>query len=227
MATPFQKVRAMQHPKQPSSNQKSSPETNSLSGHAAPKWKWIALGFIFLLVVGVGVWNTGIVQNALAGPAIPLPRQSSEFALGMDEDAIIKNHPEIKKTIRKFNNDPLFQIVTLTTKDGLTDASSVDLLFYKKTLYFVSTMWDGDKAKNVALKDWASEYRRWNKRGTDSEPLGDQVLLKEWHFADPQTEMILRDLNYPEHIQRWQDIRDASNSEAQAAFAKYRLDGAG
>jgi len=225
--TPFRKVRAMRQHKQPSSDSKPITQANSLSDHSSSQWKWFALGFILLLVLGVGVWNTNLVQNALAGPAIPLPRQASEFALGMDEDAIIQKHPEIKKSIRKFNNDPLFQIVTLTTKDGLSDASSVDLLFYKKTLYFVSTMWDGDKAKSVALKDWASEYRRWNKRGTDSEPLGDQVLLKEWHFADPQTEMILRDLNYPDHIQRWQDIRDASNSEAQAAFAKYRLDGAG
>jgi hypothetical protein len=217
----------MRHLKQPLSDPKPLPQTDPLADHASPKWKWFALGFILLLVTGVGVWNTGIIQNALAGPAIPLPRQTSEFALGMDEDAIIQKYPQIKKSMRKFNNDPLFQIVTLTTKDGLAGASSVDLLFYKKTLYFVSTMWDGDNAKTVALKDWASEYRRWNKRGTDSEPLGDQVLLKEWHFSDSQTEMILRDLNYPDHIQRWQDIRDASNSEAQAAFAKYRLDSAG
>jgi hypothetical protein len=216
----------MRHHKQPLSDQKPT-QAVPLSDHSSPKWKWFALGFILLLVVGVGVWSTGIIQNAMAGPAIPLPRQTTEFTLGTDEDAILQKYPEIKKSVRKFNNDPLFQIVTLTTKDGLTGASSVDLLFYKKTLYFISTMWDGDNAKTVALKDWASEYRRWNKRGTDSEPLGDQVLLKEWHFADPQTEMILRDLNYPDHIQRWQDIRDASNFEAQAAFAKYRLDGAG
>jgi hypothetical protein len=225
--TPFRKVRAMRHHKQPSTDSKPIVQDDPLSSHSSPKWKWFALGFIVLLVAGVGIWNTDIIQNALAGPAIPLPRQTSEFALGMDEDAIVQKHPEIKKSIRKFNNDPLFQIVTLTNKDGLAGASSVDLLFYKKTLYFMSTMWDGDTAKTVALKDWATQYRRWNKRGTDSEPLGDQVLLKEWHFADPQTEMILRDLNYPDHIQRWQDIRDASNSEAQAAFAKYRLDGAG
>jgi hypothetical protein len=88
-------------------------------------------------------------------------------------------------------------------------------------------MWDGDKAKAITLKEWTAEYRRWNSHGADSEPLGDKVILKEWHFVDPQTEMTLRDLNYPDHLQRWQEIRDASNAEAQAAFAKYRLDAAG
>jgi hypothetical protein len=213
--------------KQPSSTKKQVLAADSLSTHAAPKWKWAVLGLILLIVLGTGVWSTGIIQNALAGPKIPLPRQVTEFSLGMTEDQVLEKHPGIKKSMRKFNNDPLFQIVTLTQKDGLTDASSMDLLFYKKQLYFVSTMWDGEKAKAISIKDWAKEYRRWNSHGADSEPLGDQVLLKEWHFTDPQTEMTLRDLNYPDHLQRWQDIRDASNSEAQAAFAKYRLDAAG
>ena len=221
---PFQKVMEMQQRKQSSTDKNPALETSSFAGQAAPKWKWAILAAIFLVVIGGGVWSTGIIQNALAGPNIPLPRQVTEFSLGMAESDILQKYPKIKKSIRNFNNDPLFQIVTLTSKEGLTDASSVDLLFYKKNLYFISTMWDGDRANNVALADWAKQYRRWNKRGTDSEPLGDKVLLKEWRFTDPQTEMTLRDLNYTDHIQRWQDIRDAANSEAQAAFAKYRLD---
>jgi hypothetical protein len=216
----------MQHHKQPSSNKKTAP-ADSLSKHTAPKWKWVALTTILLIVGGVGIWSTGIIQNAFAGPNIPLPRQTTEFSLGMTEDDVLQKHPEIKKALRKFNDDPVFQIVTLNSKNGLTGASSVDLLFYKKQLYFVSAMWDGDRAKGVDLKDLAQQYRRWNKKGSGAESLGDQVLLKEWRFTDTQTEMTLRDLNYPDHVQRWEDIRDASNSEAQAAFAKYRLDGAG
>src|SRR5665213_714382 len=88
--TPFRKVRAMRQHKQPSSDSKPITQANSLSDHSSSQWKWFALGFILLLVLGVGVWNTNLVQNALAGPAIPLPRQASEFALGMDEDAIIQ-----------------------------------------------------------------------------------------------------------------------------------------
>jgi hypothetical protein len=226
MAIPFQKVRAMPQHKQPSSVKKHTETVDPLSQHGAPKWKWAALGFILLIVLGTGVWSTGFIQEAFAGPKIPLPRQVTEFSLGMSEDQILEKHPAVKKTIRKFNNDPLFHIVTLSNKDGVADVTSMDLLFYKKQLYFISTMWDGDKAKTVAVKDWAKEYRRWNNHGADSEPLGDQVQLKEWHFDDKQTEMTLRDLNYPDHVQRWQDLRDASNSEAQAAFAKYRIDAA-
>lgn len=217
----------MQHHKQPSSTKKQASAADPLSSHAAPKWKWAVLSLILFIVLGTGVWSTGIIQNALAGPKIPLPRQTTEFALGMTEDQVLQKHPEIKKSIHKFNNDPLFQIVTLTPKNGISDASSMDLLFFKNQLYFVSTMWDGEKAKSITIKEWANEYRRWNSHGTDSEPLGDKVILKEWHFTDPQTEMTLRDLNYPDHLQRWQEIRDASNAEAQAAFAKYRLDAAG
>ena len=212
----------MRQQNQPSSDKNSG--TDLLSSQAAPRWKWVVLAGILMIVLFAGVWSTGIIQNALAGPNIPLPRQVTEFSLGMAQDDLVQKYPKIKKSIRNFNNDPLFQIVTLTAKDGLADASSVDLLFYKKTLYFVSTMWDGDKAKSVDLADQAKQFRRWNQRGSDSEPLGDQVLLKEWHFNDKQTEMTLRDLNYPDHVQRWQDVRDAANSEAQAAFAKYRLD---
>ncbi len=209
--------------KQPATK-KAAPEN---APHDAPKWKWVALGIIAFIIASVAIWSTGIIQDAMAGPKIPLPRQTSDFALGTSEDDFLKAHPDLKKAIHKFNNDPQFQIVTVTPKNGLTSATSADLLFYKKQLYFISVMWDGDKAKTVAVKDWAKQYRRWNSRGSDSEPLGDQVLLKEWHFSDSQTEMVLRDLNYPDHVQRWQDIRDASNAEAQAAFAKYRLDAAG
>lgn len=212
-------------PSKPQTTKKvSAPET---APHDAPRWKWAALGFIAFIIISVAVWSTGIIQDAMAGPKIPLPRQTTDFALGTSEDDFLKVHPDLKKSIHKFNNDPQFQIVTVTPKNGLTSATSVDLLFFKKQLYFISVMWDGEKAKAVDVKSWAKQYRRWNNHGNDSEPLGDQVLLKEWHFSDNQTEMVLRDLNYPDHVQRWQDLRDASNAEAQAAFAKYRLDAAG
>jgi hypothetical protein len=54
--------------------------------------------------------------------------------------------------------------------------------------------------------------------------MGDRVMLREWRYADGPSEMVLRDLDYPDHPQRWQDLRDASNATAQTAFSKYRLE---
>jgi len=214
----------MEHRKQPSSTD-TDKTRDLLAAHAAPRWKWKVLASISILVILSGVWSTGIIQDALAGPKIPLPRQDAEFLLGMTKNEIMKKYPKLKKRLRKYNDDKVFRIAKLDSADGLTGASSVELLFYQDQLYYVSAMWDRDSAKNIPLLEWAKQYRRWgrNAKGV-SESLGDQVYLKEWNFADAQTEMVLRDLNYPDHVQRWQDLRDTSNSEAQAAFAKYRLD---
>jgi len=150
---------------------------------------------------------------------------------GMTVEQIAKKHSKIRKnletlrkTLRSFNNDPDFGITTLNNLTGLSGASSMDLLFYKGQLYFISTLWEGDQAKQEPFENWVKEFRRWNRTSNGSgESLGSDVLLKEWHFKDAQTEMTMRDLNYSNHLQRWQDLRDGANAPAQAAFEKYRL----
>jgi len=150
---------------------------------------------------------------------------------GMTVEQIAKKHSKVRKnletlrkTLRSFNNDPDFGITTLNNLTGLSGASSMDLLFYKGQLYFISTLWEGDQAKQEPFENWVKEFRRWNRTSNGSgESLGSDVLLKEWHFKDAQTEMTMRDLNYSNHLQRWQDLRDGANAPAQAAFEKYRL----
>ncbi len=137
-----------------------------------------------------------------------------------------KNLAELKKTLRPFNNDPLFGITTINNMSGLSGAASMDLLFFKNQLYFISALWESDAAQKLPFPNWVKEFRRWSRASNaNGENLGSDVLLKEWHFNDEQTEMTLRDLNYSNHLQRWQDLRDGANVEAQNAFAKYRLDG--
>ena len=152
---------------------------------------------------------------------------------GMGLEEILKKNPKLKKkaaemekTLRSFNDDPNFGIATLLPQSGLKGASSVDVVFYLPTrkLYFISAMWQGDDAKAIPLEDWAHQYRRWTKTSEGPEPLGNDVQLKEWHFENGPTEMTLRDLKYSDHLQRWEDLRDASNDAAQSAFAKYRLE---
>ncbi|HUO57966.1 MAG TPA: hypothetical protein VMV05_07285 [bacterium] len=153
--------------------------------------------------------------------------------MGLEE--IVRKHPNLKKkmpemqrALRPFNNDPLFGITTLNNLNGLSGASSMDLLFFKNRLYFVSAMWEGAEAQSLPFQDWVRQFRRWNSNARGSEePLGSDVMLKEWKFSDGPTEMTLRDLNYSGKIQRWQDLRDSSDAEAQAAFAKYRLEAGG
>ncbi len=141
--------------------------------------------------------------------------------------AMKKKLPEMKTTLRPFNGDPQFGITTLSVLNGLSGASSMDLLFFipNKKLYFISTTWDGADAQKLSFTDWVNNFRRWKRpTTTGAESLGADVDLKEWHFNDNVTEMTLRDLNYSGKLQRWQDLRDATNMDAQAAFAKYRLD---
>jgi hypothetical protein len=213
--------------KQPPVSEAAPSKAKSDSIPTPGQWKGKAIGFLFALIVMGAIWSTGVFRELFAGPKIPLPREAAGFSLGMSLDDVEKAYPATKKKLRPFNNDPQFSIVTLGPSEGLTGASSTDLLFYlpNNKLYFVSATWDGDSANGIPLTEWAHQYRRWNKNAAgSSEPLGNDVLLKEWHFDDQKTEMVLRDLNYSNHLQRWQDIRDSTNDAAQAAFAKYRLD---
>lgn len=213
--------------KQPPSTEAVQSKHKSESIPTPGQWKGKVIGFLFALIILGAIWSSGVFKEFFAGPKIPLPRETAGFSLGMSLDDVEKAYPDTKKKLRSFNNDPQFEIVTLGPSEGMTGATSADLLFYLPNgkLYFVSATWDGDSAKGIPLDDWAHQYRRWNKNASGSpEPLGNDVLLKEWHFDDTHTEMILRDLNYSSHLQRWQDIRDSSNDAAQAAFAKYRLD---
>jgi len=191
------------------------------------KWKGWVIGFLFALILLTGIFSTGVLNSLFAGPKIPLPRQVIDLTLGMDMDEVLKKFPGADKKLRPFNNDPQFRIVTLGSTNGVTGATSLDLLFYmpNKKLYFISAMWESDTAKNIPVEEMAKQYRRWAKKSSGSpESLGNDVILKEWQFNDNSTEMTLRDLDYSSHLQRWQDVRDDTNDAAQSAFAKYRLD---
>ena len=207
---------------------KPSPTTHSPAPTATPKWKWTALVGIGLLIALSALWSMGVFRELTAGPKIPLPRQVLNLSLGMSMEDVAKLFPGLKKKLRPYNGDAQFKIATVDNKDGVTEASTIDLLFFlpNDKLYFVSTTWNGDAARLLPFSDWAHQYRRWSHTvHPDGENLGSDVLLTEYHFDDQATEMVLRDLKYTDHTQRWQDLRDASNPDAQAAFAKYRLEG--
>jgi hypothetical protein len=213
--------------KQPPATKAETQPKAAATSSAPGQWKGKVLGFLAALIILTIIWSTGAFNSLFAGPKIPLPRQVGDLSLGMDMSDILSRFPGAKKKMRPFNNDPQFKIVTLGPSDGVSGPSTVDLLFYlpNSKLYFVSAMWEGDGAKTIPVDQWAHQFRRWNKVSNGNpEPLGNDVLLKEWHFNDNQTEMILRDLDYSTHLQRWQDIRDATNDAAQQAFSKYRLD---
>jgi hypothetical protein len=186
------------------------------------------LASIGLLILLSALWSAGVFHELTAGPKIPLPRDVAGLTLGMSQAQVAQKFPDLKKKLRPYNGDPQFKIATVDKLDGLTEATTMDLLFFlpNDRLYFVSTTWDGDPAAKLPFADWAHQYRRWTKTSNPGgEALGNDVLLKEYHFNDMATEMTLRDLNYTSHVQRWQDLRDASNQDAQAAFSKYRLEG--
>ena len=213
--------------KQPPATEAVTQKSKTESLPTPGQWKVKVIAFIFALILLAMIWSTGILKKLNQGPNIPLPRETAGFSLGMSLDDFLRKYPTAKKKFRSFNNDPQFKIVTLDASAGVTGATSTDLLFYLPNgkLYFVSATWEGDSAKALPVDEWAHQYRRWNKNNSgSSEPLGNDVTLKEWHFDDTHTEMVLRDLNYNNHLQRWEDIRDSSNDAAQAAFAKYRLE---
>jgi hypothetical protein len=187
------------------------------------------LVLLVLLLISAALWVGGFWQNLFAGPNIPLPRQNGPLSLGMPESQVLQLYPKVQKKLRPFNNDPLFQIADLTASDGIQAGwSTLSLLFFKGQLYYFSVLWDGAAAQTIPLDAWIRQYRRWNPRGNQGQQnqmMGDKINLKEWYFNDQKTEMTLRNLDYDSKSQRWQDLRDASHLEAQAAFAKYRLDG--
>ncbi len=193
---------------------------------ATPTWKVAtALGLLGFCLLVLFLFSSGILRDLFAGPKVPLPRQVAQVSLGQTLDELQPHFTGLKKLLRPYNNDPDFQIATLTSQNGLTGATKADFIFFHNQLYFISAEWDGATPKTLPIEDWAHQFRRWNKAGnTQNEKLNNQVNLKEWHFADGATEMTLMDLDYPGNIQMLQQLRDASNSPAQAAFAKYRLE---
>jgi hypothetical protein len=214
----------MPRPKQPPST-KPPVSTAPLSPSADSGAKAKIIGFFALILVLTAALSSGWIQDLFAGPKIPLPRQSADFSLGISKEDFLQKFPSAKKKFRSYNDDPLFSIVTVDKSMGLAGASSADLLFFQDNLYFISATWDSAEAKDIPLDQWVKQYRRWgHAAGSGPQNLGDNVLLKEWHFDDKKTEMTLMDLNYTDHMQRWQNIRDASNEPAQTAFAKHRID---
>jgi hypothetical protein len=212
-------------PTEPSPVKNNKNETPNFSA----KSRAAILAGLFLLLVATALWVGGFWQNLFAGPNIPLPRQNAPLSLGQAESQVIQFYPKVEKKLRPFNNDPTFQIADLAPSDGLPAGwSSLSLLFFKGQLYYFSILWDGAAAQAIPLDDWIRQYRRWNPRGNqgrDNQMMGDKIKLQEWYFNDQKTEMTLRNLDYDGKSQRWQDLRDAANSDAQSAFAKYRLDG--
>lgn len=205
---------------QPAAETAAKPKTSTPLD--SPKWKVGAVIVLFFLVLLAALWSAGAFNEIKTGPKIPLVRQVTEFSLGTDLADIRQKFPSVKKDLRPFNGDAALRIVTLDKVDG---ATSVDLLFYHDKLYFMSVMWQGDAAKALPFEDWAKQSRRWKLRTAgNSENLGEGVKLKESRFNDGVTEMTLRDLSYGDKTQRWQELRDSTNQEAQTAFAKYRLD---
>src|ERR1041384_8075649 len=217
-------------PRPKSDPDSSSGKTSILRGLFSSPWKvgvlWI--GGVFLVAAGILAWNSPLVQDLFAGPKIPLPRQVGDLSLGTPQDQILQKYPEVKNALRPYNDDPLFKIATLQVENKVPSslaskrekkkaspgivsekampvlgASTVDLLFFQGKLYYLSATWEGDPAKAVPAAQWVEDFRRWNPRRTsptEVQSMGDQVLLKEWRYADGKTEMTLRDLNYPDHI---------------------------
>jgi hypothetical protein len=171
------------------------------------------------------LYSSGVLKDLFAGPKVPLPRQVAEVTLGQTLEELQPRFSGLKKLLRPYNNDPEFKIATLTSENGLAGATKADFIFFHNQLYFISAEWDGAKPQSLPFEDWARQFRRWNKTPhPQAEKLNDQVNLKEWHFADGSTEMVLMHLDYPGNNQLLQQLRDATNSPAQAAFAKYRLE---
>jgi len=203
-----------------------SKNTDTLTG--GPLWKKAALGILALLIILGALYAAGTFDNIRLGPKVPIDRVATEFPLGMTLEDLSARYKKSLKKLRPFNGDKELRIVTLTPKDGYQASDSADLLFFQDKLYFVSVMWSGPSAEAQPFGDWVKMARRWKlNKGGVPENLGEDVLLKEWHFNDGPTEMTLRDLKFNDSRQRWRELRDASNQAAHTAFAKYRLEAGG
>ncbi len=214
-ATPKTKTRKRTAPASPVSPQKSFP------------WKPIFLILLAFLLAAGFLASTGLLQEWTAGPKTPLPRTLLGLSFGTSLQDIKTQFPGCKA--RSFNNDPLFKIVTLNDQQNLPEgASEAELIFFEKSLYFVSTKWEGEAALKIPVESWSRQFRRWKKKQPNSslqlQNTSPDTLLKEWYFADGTTEMVLRNLSFNSQSNRWMDLRDISNEAAQEAFAKYRFD---
>jgi hypothetical protein len=181
---------------------------------------------MILLVLGF-MFSTGMMQELFAGPKTPLPRVNLGLGFGTDLKDILEKFPGCED--RSFNNDPLFRIITLKGRQDLPEgASESELIFFEGKLYFVSAKWEDGEAVKIPVESWARQFRRWNRRfpAPSASLQGDanDTLLKEWYFDDGNTELILRNLEFKKQVNRWKDLRDTSNANAQNAFAKYRFD---
>jgi hypothetical protein len=167
------------------------------------------------------------VTDAFAGPRVPLPRVNLGLQFGTGLKDVMARFPGSKD--RAFNNDPLFRILTLKDRRDMPEgAAEAELIFFEGALYFVSAKWEDLAAAKVPVETLSQQFRRWRlKRPAPDVSLqgaGRDTVLGEWYFDDGATEMVLRDLRFNQTVNRWMDLRDASNEAAQRAFAPYRFD---
>ncbi len=179
---------------------------------------------ILLGLAILGLLGWGLLSKIAQGPKTPLPREAFGIKLGSSSKDAQQAIPKL--VLRPYNNDPDFKIVSMKASEGIpTGLTSLDLIYYKDQLFFISQQWDG-KSTGVNLDAMAHDFRRWSRKGAGNpQSLGEGASLREWYFSDGGAEMILRELKYNDQVQTWQDLRDASNPDAVAAFAKYRIDG--
>jgi len=176
---------------------------------------------IVLLLILLAGW--GVATRIRQGPATPIPRENFAFRLGVTADELKTTFPKLD--LRPYNNDKDFRIANLVASDSLPGGmETIDLVYYKNRLFFMTQQWlKNDPTRNP--EKIAYQYRRWLKPGGGTpQTLGKDTILREWFFQDGPTEMIIRELKYGNQYQFWQDLRDASDPEAKAAFAKYRID---
>jgi hypothetical protein len=201
------------------------PTTSSAPVVYHRQWKLpssILLGLIIFLFI---IWNTGILQNWLRGPKIPLPHHIFQFHLGMSLKQVQALLPT-PIVPQAFNDNSNFKIVSLHKPifSLPQHCISLDLLFYHSRLYFINAMWIHSHNRKFPLHSWISKYRHWSEKSRDStDYFSKNTILRSWHFNDALTSLTLRALTYNSTLQYWEDLRDISNQTAQLAFSKYRL----
>jgi len=192
---------------------------------AVPSARRIARFLLPILGFALAICGLSTLRDLLMGPPVPIPRGVGGVTLGMTLGEVLHLFPEAEKKMTDFNHDPDFGVLHLVPGHGFQGPSGMDLLFHLPSgkLFFISATWEGDGAKAIPVADWARRYRRWKLDSKPAPaPTDSKLSFQEAHFKDPRTEMVLRDLNYPSHLQRWQDLRDASNADAEVDFEKYR-----
>ena len=180
------------------------------------------LSALFMAAILVVLGKAGVFNDLFAGPRLPLPRGAAGFSLGMDIGDFLAKYPALSKAFHDYNGDPRFKVVAVGQPAGKGGPSSVDLVFFQGKLFDVAASWESDKTAPPSLWEIAHQYRRWVQSGGVPKAMGKDVKLSEWYLKDSATEMVLRDLTYPQLTQGWEEIRDSLNKDAQTAFAKYR-----